>query len=153
MSETTELELPVAIPAPPVQRASPADINEMGLWLFPRIEQHWRTSSHHVRGWLTGALPANDQALIRCGNAMGMAHVEPGRMGHPCRIVVDFVLHRDQAEGQDEIEQIYRWFAHWARGHQAGGLFDIDDFTDIDRSFIRSWLGKLTKRELFAVMF
>lgn len=155
MSETAEIEAPVA-PAPPpptVQRASPADINEMGVWLYPRIEERWRTSAHHVRGWLTGALPANDQALIRCGNAIGMAHVEPGRMGHPCRIVIDFVLHKDLAKGQDEIEQIYHWFNRWARSHQARGLFGVDDFTDIDRTWIRAWLGKLTKRETFSVIF
>lgn len=153
MSETAEIEVPVARIIPLVQRASPADINEMGAWLFPRIEERWRTTPHYVRAWLTGALPANDQALIRCGDAMGMAHVEPGRMGHPCRVLVDFVLHQRGAEGQDDIEQVYRWFTRWALTHQAMGLFNIDGFADIDRTFIRSWLGKLTKRESFDVMF
>ena len=154
MSEIVELP-EIAIPRPPplVQRASPADINEMGPWLFPRIGEHWQTTPHHVRGWLTGAIPSNEQALVRCGDAIGMAHVEPGRLGHGNRVLVDFVLCERRADGQDECEQIFRWFAHWAQGHQAVGLFNVDDFVDIDRTFIRSWLGRLTKRESFAVMF
>lgn len=154
MSEIAEPPVIEARPAPPpVQRASPADINEMGVWVFPRLCERWQTNHHHVRGWLTGALPSNEQALVRCGDAMGMAHVAPGRMGHLARVMVDFVIAERGAESQVEIEAIFRWFAHWARGHQASGLFGVDDFIDIDRSFVRSWLGKLTKRESFAVMF
>lgn len=155
MSETAEPIEVAAVPTPPplVQRASAADINEMGVWLFPRIGEHWTTTPHHVRGWLAGALPSNEQALIRCGDAIGMAHVEPGRLGHGARVVVDFVLSERLAEGQDEMEQIFRWFQRWARTLQAVGLFGVDDFVDIDRSFIRSWIGRLTKRESLAAMF
>lgn len=152
MSETIDLPSPVVVP--PVQRMSSADINELGPWLFPRLRDHWQTTDHHVRGWLTGALPSNEQALIRCGDVVGMAHVEPGRMGHLARVVVDFAIsERASLAAQDEFEQVFRWFARWAHGHQACGLFGVDDFTDIDKTFIRSWLGKLTKRESFGVMF
>jgi hypothetical protein len=54
---------------------------------------------------------------------------------------------------QDEMEQIFRWFARWARTLQATGVYGVDDFADIDRSFIRSWIGRLTKRESLAAIF
>lgn len=156
MSDMMELPADIEIvapPPPPVHRAGPADLNETGEWLIPRIVEHWSTTPAMVMGWMRGALPSNEQALMRCGDAMGMAHVEPGRMGHPCRVIVDFVLSRHMAEGVDECVEIFAWFAHWAKGHGASGLFRVDDFTDIDRSYIRGRLGKLTKRESFNVVF
>jgi hypothetical protein len=142
-----------AVPPPPVRGASPADINEAGDWLIPRMCENWGTSAHLARAYLMGTLASNEQRLMVCGDAMGMAHVEPGRMGHPCRVIVDFVLSRRLTEGVEECCEIYAWMANWARGLQASGLFRVDDFSDADRSYIRGRIGKLTKRESFNCIF
>lgn len=150
---TEEIESAMPPPPPPTSRATAADVNEMGSWLLPRICEHWGTDNHRAIAWLRGAFASNEQALVRCGDAIGMAHLEPGRMGHPCRVIVDFVLSERLADGGDEILEIFAWMARWARQFEASGLFRVDDFTDIDRSFIRGRLGKLTKRESFNLVF
>lgn len=160
MSETVALpEAFIAVPPPPVRGASPADINEMGEWLIPRMVEHWSTTTHqvtthHARGYLLATLNSNEQRLIVCGDSIGMAHIEPGRMGLQCRVIVDFTLSKFLADGVDGACEILAWFQTWAKGLQASGLFRVDDFTDIpDRSFIRSRIGKLTKRESFNAIF
>lgn len=150
------LDMAVAMmptPLPQVRGASPADINEAGEWLIPRMMEHWGTDQHQVIAYLRGALPSNEQRLMCCGDAMGMAHVEPGRMGHPCRVIVDFVLSKRMIEGPDECCEIFAWFATWGKSLGASGLFRVDDFTDADRSYIRARIGKLTKRESFNAVF
>jgi hypothetical protein len=158
MSETVaaaELQPPVfvVVPPPPVARATAADINEMGVWLLPRMCEHWATNHHLAIAYLKSALPSNEQALVRCGSAIGMAHLEPGRMGHPCRVIVDFVLSEQGIEGADECVEVFAWMARWAKQFGASGLFRVDDFTDADRSSIRQRLGKLTKRESHNLVF
>lgn len=145
--EAVEDVKPAPRVVPPIQRASVADINELGEWLIPLIADHWVTTPQLAKYWLSGAIPSNEQALVRCGNAIGMAHVEPGRMGHPCRVIVDFVLSKDGAEGEDECVDIFQWLMRWAKGLQASGLFRVDDFTHATRSAIRERLGKLIRKE------
>lgn len=147
------LESFTTVAPPPIRGASPADVNEMGAWLIPRMVEHWQTTPHHARAYLLGTLNSNEQRLIVCGDAIGMAHVEPGRMGHPCRVIIDFVLSKHLGEGVDECVEVYAWFMTWAKGLQASGLFRVDDFSDADRSFIRGRIGKLTKRESFNAIF
>lgn len=145
---------PRGVPPPPIHGASLADINEKGDWLLPRMCEHWATSQHHAIAYLRGTLASNEQRLICCGDAIGMAHVEPGRMGHPPRVVVDFILSKQGEEGPDECVEVMAWFHGWARTLGASGLFRVDDFTDIpDRSYIRHRLGKLTRRESFNLIF
>lgn len=154
MSETLDPIAVAAVPPPPIRGASMADINEKGDWLLPRMCEHWATSPHNAIAYLRGALPSNEQRLICCGEAIGLAHIEPGRMGHPPRVVVDFVLSRLQGDGVDEICEIFAWFHQWAKTLGASGLYRVDDFTDADRSFIRARLGqKLRKREVFDAIF
>lgn len=133
--------------------ASPADINEAGEWLIPRMMEHWGTTQYHAIAYLRGALVSNEQRLIVCGDAIGLAHIEPGRMGHPCRVRVDFVLSKHLTDGVDECCEIFGWFAKWAKSLSASGLFFVDDFTDADRSYIRGKIGKLTKRESYNHIF
>lgn len=158
MSETLDqlAAAPVPLPPPPmptIRRVSNPDLNEVGPWLLPRIAAEWSTSQQLAKYWLAGAIPSNEQALVICGDAVGMAHIEPGRMGHPCRVIVDFVLSARLTDGVDECVEIYAWLANWARSLGASGLFRVDDFTDADRSFIRGRIGKLTKRESFNAVF
>lgn len=155
MSETIDFSEMIAEvpPMPPIRGTTLADINEVGDWLLPRIVEHWQTTPQLAIFWLRGSLPSNEQRLISCGDSIGMAHIEPGRMGHPCRVVVDFVLSKHLADGAEECCEIFGWFANWARGLGASGLFRVDDFTDADRSYIRSKIGKLTKRESFNAIF
>lgn len=154
MSETaTPPETFTAVPPPPIRGASPADVNEMGEWLIPRMCEHWGVSPHHARGYLMGTLNSNEQRLIVCGDAIGMAHIEAGIMGHAPRVLVDFVLSKQLTDGVENCVEIFGWFANWAKSLQASGLFRVDDFTDADRSFIRSKIGKLTKRESFNAIF
>ena len=155
MSETEALEelLPPKPPMPTIQRLSSADVNEMGPWLLPRIAEHWGTTQQLAKYWLSGAIPSNEQALVRCGDAAGMAHIEPGRMGHPPRVIIDFVLSERLGDGVDEICEIFGWMANWARSLGASGLFRVDEFTDADRSYIRGKVGKLTKKESFNRVF
>lgn len=152
MSETFE-EVAPAVPLPQCRGASSADINEKGEWLLPRMCEHWGTTPHHAIAYLRGALPSNEQRLICCGDAIGLAHIEPGRMGHPCRVVVDFVLSKHLTDGADECVEVFAWFDRWARSLGASGLYRVDDLTDADRSYIRHRLGKLTKRESFSVIY
>lgn len=152
------LEIITAVPdvpanMPQCRGASPADINEAGEWLIPRMVEHWGTTQHHAIAYLRGTLASNEQRLIVCGDAIGMAHVEPGRMGHPCRVIVDFVLSKHLTDGVDEVCEIFAWFVNWGRTLGASGLFRVDDFADADRSYIRSRIGKLTKRESFNAIF
>lgn len=140
-------------PPPPIRAASLADINEMGDWLFPRLCEAWQTSDHQVIAFLRGALPSNEQRLMVCGDAIGMVHIEPGRMGRQVRAVVDFVLSKRLTDGVEECVEIYAWMAEWGKRLGAAGLFRVDDLTDADRSFIRSRLGKLTKKESFNFIF
>ncbi len=142
-----------AVPPPPIRGASLADINEKGDWLLPRMCEHWATTQHHAIAYLRGALPSNEQRLICCGDAIGMAHIEPGRMGHAPLVIVDFVLSKHLTDGVEECVEIYGWFQQWARTLGASGLYRVDDFTDADRSYIRSKIGKLTKRESFNAVF
>lgn len=127
------------------QRASLADINEMGAWLLPRIAERWGCSQRQVISWLQLAIPANDQALIRCGDTLGMAHIEPGRLGQRVRINVDFVLTKEGAADANACEPVFKWFAHWARSMDALGLFRLDLLSDADLKRIRSWLGALSE--------
>lgn len=150
MSET--LDRPPAV-MPPTRGASPADINEAGEWLIPRMCEYWNTSSYHAIAYLRGSLASNEQRLICCGDAIGMAHIEPGRMGHPPRVVIDFVLSKRLTDGAEECCEIFGWFQGWARSLGASGLFRVDDFCDADRSYIRHKIGKLTKRESFNAIF
>jgi hypothetical protein len=147
MSETIE------IVAPAVQRAGLGDLTTVAPWLLPRIVEHWKTTEHQAMLWLRGSLPSNEQALMVCGDAIGMAHVEPGRLGRGPRVVVDFVLCARQEIQLIECEEIFAWFARWARGMGAVGLFGVDDFCDIDRSWIRGKIGRLTKHESVSLIF
>ncbi len=164
MSETLDIAASIAAPfeaqpPPPVHGASLADINEKGEWLIPRMCEHWATSQHHAIAYLRGTLASNEQRLMCCGDAIGMAHIEPGRMGHPPRVVVDFVLSkhgeavRRGEENAEESAEIFAWFAGWAKTLGASGLYRVDDFTDVERSFIRARIGKLRKREVFDAIF
>lgn len=154
MSETTEApEIIKSAPPPPIRGASLADINEMGEWLLPRMCEHWATSDHHAIAYLRSALASNERRLMCCGDAIGLVHEEPGRMGHPARAVVDFVLSKHLTEGAEECVEIFVWFANWAKMKGASGLYRVDDFTDADRWAIRARLGKLTKREMHNVVF
>lgn len=162
MSETIEkpeAEEIVRPPVPPVRRAGLADINEKGDWLIPRMVQHWGTTPAHAIAYLRGTIPANDQALIVCGDAIGMCHLEPGRMGGAARMRVDFVLFaraeaaRGAEEGVDECCEVFGWMANYARQHGATGLYRVDDFCDVDRSFIRAKIGRLVKLETHNLVF
>lgn len=158
MSQASDIEAAIAepvnpAPLPPVQGASPADINEKGDWLIPRMCEHWATTSHHAIAYLRGTLASNEQRLMCCGDAIGMAHIEPGRMGHPPRVVVDFVLSKHLTDGAEECTEIYGWFFGWAKTLGASGLYRVDDFSDADRSYIRAKIGRLTKRESFSAIF
>lgn len=133
--------------------ASPADINEKGEWLIPRMTEHWGTDRYQAIAYLRGTLASNEQRLIVCGDAIGMAHIEPGRMGHPCRVVVDFALSKHLTDGVEEVCEVLGWFANWAKALGASGLYRVDDFTDADRSYIRGKVGKLTKREMYSAIF
>jgi hypothetical protein len=152
-TETVEPEVTKAIELPPVRRAGVADINECGPWLLPRMCEYGATIPERAIAYLRATIPANDQALVRCGDAMGMCHVEPSSLGHPCRMVVDFVLSKHLTDGVDECCEIYAWMANYAKGHGASGLYRVDDFSDADRSFIRARIGKLTKKESFHCYF
>lgn len=154
MSEVLDAPI-VPSPVPTVERAGLGDLTEMAPWLFSRLTEHWKTTDHLVMYWLRGSLPSNEQALVRCGDAIGMAHVEPGRLGQGPRVVVDFVLSQRAGEIQiPECEEIFAWFMRWAKGMQATGLYNLDDLTDIDRSWIRSKLQtRLTKRESHNAIF
>lgn len=153
MSAALDLTDAAPSPPPPIHAASLADINEAGPWLFPRLCEAWQVSDHQVIAYLRGSLPSNEQRLICCGDAMGMVHIEPGRMGRQVRAVVDFVLSKRLTDGVDECVEIYAWMAEWGKRLGAAGLFRVDDLTDADRSYIRSRLGKLTKKEIFNHIF
>jgi hypothetical protein len=155
MSEIAEQSPPPAevIPPPAIQRVGPADINEMGPWLLPRIVEHWKTNDQLAMYWLRGALPSNEQALVRCGDAIGMAHIEPGRLGQPPRVVVDFVLCQRGEAGVDVMKEIYGWFVQWARSMSASGVFRLDGCSDLHRTWIRDKIGRLTKTESVNLVF
>ena len=164
MSDTIELVAeaePIArtTPLPPVHRAGLADINDKGVWLIPRMVENWTTTPQRAIAFLRGTLPANDQARVVCGDAIGMCHLEPSIMGAPARMRVDFVLYeRDAAarageEGVDECCEIFAWMANYARQHGSSGLYRVSDFCDIDRSYIRSRIGRLTKLETLNLVF
>ena len=142
-----------APPPPPIHAASLADINEMAPWLLPRLCEAWQVRDHHVIAYLRSALPSNDQRLICCGDAIGLAHEESDRMGRKPKVFIDFVLSKRLTDGVDECVEIFGWFAGWAKNKGAVGLFRVDDLTDADRSYIRSRIGKLTKKEAFNCIF
>lgn len=146
MSET--LEVPVLT----VGRASLADIGE-SPWLVARIAEHWVTTPGHAMGWLRSSLDINDQALVRCGPAFGMAHVEYGRMGSPNRVVIDFVIAKGKDEDTDAMVAVFGWFETWAKRLGCSGLFRVDDFTDCDRSWIVHRLGRLSVRQMRHAIF
>ena len=106
MSATLDLptELAAPPPPPPIRAASLADINEMGPWLLPRICEAFQVSDHQAIAFLRGALPSNDQRLIVCGDAIGMVHIEPGRMGRQVKAVVDFVPSPLKLVAQPQVE-------------------------------------------------
>jgi hypothetical protein len=149
-------ELPPPTPpvvVPPVRGASLADLNEQGAWLIPRMVEHWGTTPAQAMFYLRGTLSSNEQRVLCCGDAVGMSHIEPGRMGHPCRVVVDFVLSKRGIDGVDECCEIYDWMLRWSKSLGASGLFRVDDFSDAERSFIRAKIGKLVRRESFNAVF
>lgn len=133
-------------------RAGLADINETAEWLLPRVTKHWKCSPRQAISWFQLAVPSNDQALIRCGDAMGMAHVQTGRLGWKPRINVDFVLSKNGAAGFADCEPIFRWLVAWATSLDTMGLFRIDSFSDADRTRIKSWIGALNKEELYCLL-
>lgn len=153
MSDVADLPAAESVPPPAVQRLGPADLHEMGSWLLPRIVEHWQTNEQLALYWLRGALPSNEQGLIRCGDAVGMAHIEPGRLGHQARVVVDFVLCQRGEAGVAEMKEIYGWFMRWARSMGASGVFRVDAFSDLHRTWIRDKMGRLTKTESINLVF
>jgi len=153
MSETLpEVEQPPVRQAALARRASPADIETAGEWLLPRLAAHYMVSGRVVLGWLLGTMGSNSQMVVACGDAMGAGHVEPGHLGRPPRVAVDFVLAKNPEEQTSEMQAIFRTIGLWAKGMGAEKMTGVDDLTDCDRLDIRV-VGKLTKRDVYEMVF
>jgi hypothetical protein len=113
----------------------------------------WQTTAQQAMFNLRGSLSSNEVLLLTCGDSVGQCHVEPGKMGHPPRVLVDFVLCRRGADGDDTMGPIFRWMAGWAKSLGSQGLYRVRDFTDMDAHSFRTELGKLTRREIWSLLF
>jgi len=140
--------------APPRARrspsgAGPADINETGTWLIPRLCERFKTTPNIAKSFLSSALVSNDRRLVVSGTAIGMIHTESGMMGQPPRAVVDFVLAENKADGHDDLLDVFAWFSTWAKLQGCSAIYDVDTFSDLDKSWIRDALGPLTRRNTY----
>ena len=132
-----------------VERVGLADLNDLGLWLLPRLEREWKVDPATALFYLRGTVASNDMLFIKAGDAVGLARIEPGRMGKPASVITDFVFCARAKQGKPEMMAIYQAFYLWARGLRCPILQRLTETTDLDEPSIKKALygSTLVKRE------
>lgn len=147
---------------PSIPRREPAatrrmelgDINEHGLWLFPRLQKAFPSLDQRViPGWLTSMLYENTSLLLYQRNAVTCAHLIRPSVLEPVPVVREvffYVRDPDDADQMSDAMACYDEIERYTKLHDAS-TYIVSSRSDVKPEMLRKRFDRVFESKQYFV--